>query len=295
MISISGKKWVLRKVNKNLSEKIKQDYKFSDILSELIISRNFNQIELSSIDNDLDLNNVFAKNIDYQNSLELISKSIKNKDNICILGDYDVDGSAATSLFIRFFESINHPFFFYIPDRENDGYGASKKLFKKLILKKPKLVIMLDCGSTSNEAIKFLNENKIKSLIIDHHEIHKPFPKADSIINPKKDNGYIQYDYLCATSLTYFFLDQLSQKFKSNFKLSNFLIYVLLATICDVMPLRKINRLIAIKALNEFDINKNIALNTLFNLINKKNKLCVDDLGFLIGPILEIVIGPETI
>ena len=159
MISISGKKWVLRKVNKNLSEKIKQDYKFSDILSELIISRNFNQIELSSIDNDLDLNNVFAKNIDYQKSLELISKSIKNKDNICILGDYDVDGSAATSLFIRFFESIKHPFFFYIPDREKDGYGASKKLFKKLILKKPKLVIMLDCGSTSNEAIKFLNEN----------------------------------------------------------------------------------------------------------------------------------------
>ena len=37
---------------------------------------------------------------------------------------------------------------------------------------------MVDCGSTSNEAIDFLNENKIKSLIIDHHEINKPYPKA---------------------------------------------------------------------------------------------------------------------
>ena len=52
-----------------------------------------------------------------------------------------------------------------------------KRLFQKLILKKPKLIIMVDCGSTSNEAIDFLNENKIKSLIIDHHEINKPFPK----------------------------------------------------------------------------------------------------------------------
>ena len=77
---------------------------------------------------------------------------------------------------------------------------------------------MVDCGSTSNEAIDFLNENKIKSLIIDHHEINKPFPKANAIINPKKDNGYIEYDYLCATTLVYFFLDLLSQKIKSKIK-----------------------------------------------------------------------------
>ena len=71
---------------------------------------------------------------------------------------------------------------------------------------------MVDCGSTSNEAIDFLNENEIKSLIIDHHEINKPFPNANSIINPKKDNGYKEYDYLCATSLSYFFLDLLLKK-----------------------------------------------------------------------------------
>ena len=114
MISVSGKKWVHKKINKNLSEKVKQDYNLSDILSNLVISRNFNQTELSSINNNLNLNNVFIRNIDYQKSLEIITKSIKNKEIICILGDYDVDGSAATSLFIRFFESIKHPFFFFI-------------------------------------------------------------------------------------------------------------------------------------------------------------------------------------
>jgi len=287
MISVSGKKWEQKKINQNLVDKLKQDYNFSDILSRLIISRKFEDDEIATINTDLDLNNVFLNNEDFNQSIKLVVNCINKNEKICILGDYDVDGSAATSLFVKFLESINHSFFYYIPDREKDGYGATKKLFQKLILEKPKLIIMVDCGSTSNEAIDFLNENKIKSLIIDHHEINYPFPFANSIINPKKDNGYKEYDYLCATSLTYFFLDLLIKEIKSKINISDYLIYVLLATVCDVMPLRKLNRLIALNALKNFDITKNLPLNTLFELNEKKNKININDLGYLIGPILN--------
>jgi len=287
MISVSGKKWEEKKINQNLVDKLKQDYAFNDILSRLIISRKFDNDEIASLNTDLDLNNVFLKNKDFHQSIKLVVNCINNKEKICVLGDYDVDGSAATSLFVKFLEGLNHPFFYYIPDREKDGYGATKKLFKKLILDKPKLVIMVDCGSTSNEAIDFLNENEIKSLIIDHHEINKPFPDADSIINPKKDNGYREYDYLCATALSYFFLDLLIKEIKSEINIKDYLIYVLLATVCDVMPLRKLNRLIALNALKNFDITRNLPLNTLFELNNKKNKININDLGYLIGPILN--------
>ncbi len=273
MISITGKKWEEKKINHNSLEKIKQDYSFSDIVSKLIISRNFDKSEIYSINNNLELTNVFFNNIDFKESVDLIANIINKKENICILGDYDVDGSAATSLFVRFFKSINHPFFFYIPDRKKDGYGATKKLFIRLIKKKPKLIIMVDCGSTSVEAIDYLNVNNIKSLIIDHHEINHPYPKANVIINPKKNNGYIEYDYLCATSLVYFFLDLLLNKIKSKINIRDFLIYVLLATVCDVMPLRKLNRLISLTALNEFDINKNNVFKELYNLNTKKIKL----------------------
>ena len=287
MISILGRKWVEIKYNKNLIEKLKQDFNFSNVLSKLLISRNFDETELSTIKNDLKLTNVFSKNIDFQKSVELVYNSLNKREYICILGDYDVDGSAATSLLIRFFESIDHPFFYYIPDREKDGYGASKRLFEKLILKKPKLIIMVDCGSTSNQAINFLNENGIKSIIIDHHEINKPFPKANIIINPKKNNGYIKYEYLCATTLTYFFLEMFVKKNKYQIDLRKYLIYVLLATIADVMPLRKFNRLIAIKALKEFKIENNNVLQELYKLSNRKNKIDINDLGYLIAPILN--------
>ena len=287
MISVTGKKWEQKKINKNIIEKFKQDYDFSEILSKLIITRNFDQSEIYTIKNHLDLTKVFKNNKDFLEARDLVINVIKKNENICVLGDYDVDGSCATSLLVRFLDSINHPFFFYIPDRVKDGYGASKKLFEKIILNKPKLVIMVDCGSTSIEAINFLNENNIKSLIIDHHEINKPYPNSNVIINPKKNNGYLEYDYLCATTLTYFFIDILSITIDSKMIIRDYLIYVLLATICDVMPLRKLNRLISINALKEFKITENHAFSELYNLNNRKNKINISDLGYMIGPILN--------
>ena len=77
------------------------------------------------------------------------------------------------------------------------------------------------------------------------------------------------------------------KEIKSNIHIKDYLIYVLLATVCDVMPLRKLNRLIAIYTLKNFDITKNLPLNTLFELNKKKNKININDLGYLIGPILN--------
>ncbi len=287
MISVSGKIWTEQKVNKNLIEKFKQDYGLGDILSKLIISRNYDTSEIFGINNNQKLINIFKDDNDFNKASLILINAINNNENICIIGDYDVDGACSTSLLVRYFNYINQKYFFYIPDRTKDGYGASKKLFQKLILKKPKLIIMVDCGSTSNDAIEYLNKNNIKSIIIDHHEINKPYPKSNAIINPKKETIKKENSLLCATALTYFFIEIIIKKTKSNFKISNFLIYVLLATICDVMPLRKINKIIARNTIENFKIQNNLALNHIFEQFNLKKKLTIDDLGFLIGPIIN--------
>jgi single-stranded-DNA-specific exonuclease len=287
MISVSGKIWTEQKVNQNLIEKFKQDYGLGGMLSKLIITRNYDASEIYGIHNKQKLMNIFKDDKDFEKASLILLKAINNNENICILGDYDVDGVCATSLLVRYFKHINQKYFFYIPDRTDDGYGASKKLFQKLILKKPKLIIMVDCGSTSNDAIDYLNKHQIKSIIIDHHEINKPYPKSNVIINPKKDSIKKENSLLCATAITYFFIETIIRKTKSNFKISNFLIYVLLATICDVMPLRKINRIIANNAIDNFNIKNYEAFNYIFEQYNLKKKLTIDDLAFLIGPIIN--------
>ena len=287
MISVSGKHWEEINVNKRLIEKIKSEQNISELIAKLIVSRNFDETEIFSIKNDLDLLNPFLNNSDYKECFRTLEEILSNNGKIQIIGDYDVDGIVSTSLFIKFFQFIKYPHTFYIPDRVQDGYGASLKLIKKLIANKPDLVIMLDCGSNSHEAIEYLNINKIKTIVIDHHEIFKPYPKTKNIINPKKECLYSNYDYFCTATLTYFFIDYFFNKknIKNNFYIN--LIYVLLATVADVMPLRKLNRIIAKNVLDNFDVTNNFIFNEIYKINDKKKNLDITDLAFLIAPLFN--------
>ena len=287
MESVSGKYWEESKINQRVFEKIKSENNFPDIINKLILLRSFNKEEIFTINNKIKLINPFFKIKDFENSYKALKETIEKKGKILIIGDYDVDGIVSTALFIKFLKILNYPYDFYIPDRLKDGYGASLKLIKKLIKKKPNLVIMLDCGSNSNESVELLNMNSINSIIIDHHEIHKPYPKTKNLINPKKECDYENFNYLCSASITFFFIDYFLNKEKLKNDFNQNLIYVLLATVCDVMPLRYINRIIAKNILQNFDFNKNYFFNKLFEISKINRPLNIEDLGFLIGPMIN--------
>ena len=87
--------------------------------------------------------------------------------------------------------------------------------------------------------------------------------------------------------MTYLFLEIYIELNKLKLTIKNELIYVLLATITDIMPLRGINRLLSINLLKNFNINNNFIFDNLFKLNNIKKKIELDDLGFFIGPILN--------
>ena len=102
MISVSGNIWQEIRFNRQISQKIKQDYKFSEVLSNLVAHRKFNKDEIYTIENDIDLINPFTKDKDFDLAKELIIDFISLKKKILIIGDYDVDGSVATALLIKF-------------------------------------------------------------------------------------------------------------------------------------------------------------------------------------------------
>ena len=287
MLSISGKNWEEIKVNKRSLEKLILDSNFSRTLSKLIVYRNFNRLEVETINNDIELFNPFLRNIDFLNGTEILKNSIKKKEKILIVGDYDVDGCVSTSLFVNLLRKLKYSYSFYIPHRFKDGYGASLNLIKKLEKKKPGLVIMVDCGSSSKDSIKYLKSKNIKNIIIDHHDIFHPYPSSNCLINPKKNCDYNEYDYLCSSTLCYFFIDLFIRKNKIKINFENNLFYVLLATITDVMPLRKINRILAIFVLKNNLIVNNFLLKKIFSIKKIKRPFEIDDLGFLIGPILN--------
>ncbi len=288
MKSVSGKDWEEININDRILGKIKANHNLSTIQAKIIYSRYFSETEIHSINNDVNFGNPFFKNKDYLNACKILKHNIDKKNNVLVIGDYDVDGCVSTSLMVNFLRELHVKTSFYIPDRIKDGYGASKELMIKLISNiKPQLIIFLDCGSNSHEAIKYLNINKIKSIIIDHHNIEKPYPLSNVVINPKKDISNNEYQYLCTAFLAYLFIDLYINLNNLKFSFKKNLIYVLIATVCDVMPLRGINRLMAINVLKNFDLNKNLILDNLFKLHKIKKKIEIDDLGYIVGPVLN--------
>lgn len=287
MLSVSGKYWEEINVSKRIVDKVKNDNNFSEIISKIIISKKFDKEELNSINYDLEISNPFLDNKDFKKGHSLLKESLKNKEKIVVVGDYDVDGCVSTSLIVNYFKLINKKIDYYIPNRFLDGYGASLKLIKKLTLKNPNLIIMVDCGSNSNETINYLNQKKIKSIIIDHHEINRPYPNADCLINPKKDCDYNALSYFCSSTLVYFFISSfLNNKDLMNSYDKN-LINVVLASICDVMPLRKLNRIIAKNVIKNFQDQDNYIYNKILNLKKINRPIEINDFGFLIGPIIN--------
>ena len=219
MRSVSGKYWEEINIDKRLIDKIRVDTNLSQIAAKLIVLRKFDQLEIDSINKKIELINPFLRNHDFELGYEILDKILKQDKNILIIGDYDVDGCISTSLFVSFFKLLNKNCDFLIPNRIKDGYGVSLNLINKLENKKIDLIIMVDCGSNSQEAINYLNKKKIKTIIIDHHNISKPYPNSNCLINPKKECTYNHLQYLCSSSITYFFIDFFIKKKKVEFKL----------------------------------------------------------------------------
>jgi single-stranded-DNA-specific exonuclease len=107
------------------------------------------------------------------------------------------------------------------------------------------------------------------------------------LINPKKDVDYKEFDYFCTAFLTYWFIDLFIKFYKFNNSSKDYKIFVLLATVADVMPIRGLNKIFAKNTIESFDINKNFIIKYIFKLLKIKKKLEIDDLGYRIAPILN--------
>ena len=289
MISVSGKNWEELNINKRLVEKIKIDHGLNDIQSKIILSRNYSNEEIYLINNKIDLKNPFSNTKDFLEGCELLKKNLNRQNKILIIGDYDVDGCMSTSLLVNFLKQKTSRVNYFIPDRFKDGYGVGKELIIRLLKQfDPNLVIFLDCGSNSYEAIKHIKTKKIESLIIDHHNTNNPYPEADIFINPKKEVEYNNFSYLCTTFLTYLFVDlYIKLNGEKKISLENELIYVLLATVADVMPIRGINKILSKHILLKFDSNKNFIIKNILEYFNIKKKLELYDLGYKIAPLIN--------
>ena len=294
--SLSGKNWIYKKFDPSYIEYLKENFLLDEITAKLLSIRNIKKESIKSFLDPSIKNLIPNPNTlkDMEKTTFRILKAINDNGRIGIFGDYDVDGASSTALIGNYFRNIKQDFEIYIPDRKSEGYGPSIKGFQKLIDKKVDLIITVDCGTMSYDAIEYANKNNVDVIVLDHHQSEIKLPEAYSIINPNRLDDQSNLNYLCAAGVCFMTLISINSALrkqqwfiKKKIKepnLLDFLDLVSLGTICDVVPLIGLNRAIVKQGLKIINLKKNLGLKTLIDLCNIEAKASTYHLGYVIGP-----------
>jgi single-stranded-DNA-specific exonuclease len=182
---------------------------------------------------------------DMDKAVDRINEAIKNRESITIFGDYDVDGVVSTTLMVKLFQKINCPVNYILPNRQTDGYGLKPEGIKKAENYKTQLLITVDNGITSVEAVEAANAIGMDVVILDHHGQEGDLPNAIAVVNPNRKDCTYPFKGLCGAGVVYKLFHALGKKIFNESDFKNFMLMhldlVAMATIADVVPLKDEN------------------------------------------------------
>ncbi len=273
----------------------------SNLLAKILINRGFESVDEVNAFTNAKLRNTIPDPsllLDMDKAVERVIGAIQNKQNIMILGDYDVDGITSTALIVKYLRLIGISPKYYIPNRFSDGYGVSQNTISKAIDNQSKLVVAVDSGTNSIDEIEEAQKSGMDFVVLDHHaQLSDKLPQAIAIVNPNRHDqseiGFSYIKHLCAAGVVFLFLIALQRKLKeigffSDHAIPNLLDFadiIAIGTLCDVMELRGINRAVVKYVLTKGEYS--LGIRSLMSLFNLDQIASPEDLSFFIGPAIN--------
>lgn len=282
-----NKKWTLKYMGKLENSELSKKLKISPEISQILKNRGINSEKDSEIFMNPSLEYLRDPFLmkDMGKAVDRIKMAIENNEKIWIYGDYDVDGVSSTSVLCLYFDSIQYPVRFYIPNRLEEGYGINEEAIKYIHSQGCDLMITVDCGITSVKEVDLANQLGFDVIITDHHECQSEIPKAYAVINQKQEDCHYPFDMLCGCGVAFKLIQALTPKEEFKTSLYDYLEIVTLATICDIVPLIDENRIIVKNGLKLMSEGKNIGLKELIKVCGvESDKIGSSHVGFSIGP-----------
>lgn len=292
--SCTGQLWAMRSFDERQALAIAQSHNLPDRLAGIIAGKG---VQLSDVESYL---NPTLKQLmpDPQHLLDMNKAvgrtitAIKAKQNITVFGDYDVDGATSSALLRRYFADIGCPIALYIPDRIDEGYGPNKKAMRTLSSRRANLIIMVDCGTTAFDALETAKEEGLDVIVLDHHTAQPKLPDVVAVVNPNRLDQESQLGSLCAAGVSFMFIVELQRQLRAQGffadrvepDLRQYLDLVALGTVCDVMPLKGLNRAFVTQGLKIMHMRNNAGIAALADIAAVEERPTAYHLGFMIGP-----------
>ena len=216
-----------------------------------------------------------------------LNRALGAKEKIMVYGDYDVDGTTAVALVYRYLQNFYSNIEYYIPTRDDEGYGISLQSIDYANSIGVKLIIVLDCGIKAIDEIAYAKSKGIDFIVCDHHVPDDILPDAAAILNPKMDDDTYPYKGLSGCGVGYKFMQAfaLSNGIHNMYELENMLDLVAVSIAADIVPLTGENRVMAFFGLRRLNSNPTVGLRSIIRLCGLSGKdLTISDIIFKIGP-----------
>lgn len=223
---------------------------------------------------------------DMQKAVDRLNEAMGKKERILVYGDYDVDGCTAVALVYRFLQQYYSNLDYYIPSRNEEGYGVSRQGVDYAHETGVSLVIVLDCGIKAVDEITYAKELGIDFIICDHHVPDPVLPPAVAILNAKREDSTYPYKDLCGCGVGF----KLMQGFAINNGIE-FCHLIPLLDLCaisiasDIVPIMGENRILAYHGLRQLNQSPSTGVKALIDICGLTGKdLSLNDIIFKIGP-----------
>ena len=293
-LSITGRRWRLAETDFGLGMALAQRLGVPEIIGRIMAARG---IGLDQANNYLDpqLNQLPDPSTfkDMDTATERLCHAIQTGEQIAVFGDYDVDGSCAAAMLLRYFRQLGLSTLLYIPDRMTEGYGPNPVAMERLKAQGTKVVITVDCGSLAFAAMARAAELGMDVIITDHHQTTPEKPACHALINPNRMDESGQYTNLCGAGVAFLLVVSINRALRkagyfhdgrTEPDLRPLLDLVATATVCDVVPLTGINRVLVDRGLKMMAQRQNPGLTALADIAGLDTRPQAWHAGFLIGP-----------
>lgn len=223
---------------------------------------------------------------DMQTAVERLNQAVKNKENILVYGDYDVDGTTSVALVYSFLSEHYKNIFYYVPDRYKEGYGISFKGIDYAETNNCNLIIALDCGIKAIEKVQYAKNKNIDLIICDHHTPGNELPEACAVLDPKRNDCNYPFKELSGCGVGFKFLQAYVIDNKIPFEnLLSFIDLVAVSIASDIVPINGENRILAYYGLKKLNDNPVAGLKAMIKIAKiEDRKLSISDSVFIIGP-----------
>jgi single-stranded-DNA-specific exonuclease len=230
---------------------------------------------------------------DMETACARLAQAVIHGESVAIFGDYDVDGATASALLARYLRHCGLDPIVHIPDRIFEGYGPNVDAIRTFAERDVKLLVTVDCGTTSMEPLTEAKKLGLDTVVIDHHQADEELPPAVAIVNPNRADDLSGLGHLAAVGLVFVTLVALTRELRRrNFwtgmrdepDLLSLLHLVALGTVADVVPLKGLNRAFVAKGMIALRRRDQIGLTALMDAARLNGPPEPWHLGFLLGP-----------